>query len=516
MNVAKRNQSGTSKASGTGSDVSIKDVGPIKTLGINLKPGGGVTELRGPNGSGKTTATNAVNAMVTGKGSLDKRDGAISGEVVGWGARIGIKATTARSGKVELATLEGKFSITDLIMPGVKDPIAADEKRVKALISIAGGKPDPMLFAHVLGTPETFARIVTPEIMSCDDLVTMAAKIKKCVQAAALTEEREAEAERGQAAGKREAVKGVDLTGEGLDAASRRLEECVAVKSTMIEQRKAYDAAEQAAREAKLALAEKGDPDGDLATAEAELLRADHLMIEARKNVDKLESQLVEAREALHRANLLNAQRLELRDQAKQHAEAMRTVAEAIDKPSKMPKPTDAEIEAAAEAVTKAQAAISNVGMAEKARQTIGEAAQHEAKADQHEAEAERLRKAAENVDNVLSDQVGRLSKLLRVKEQRLVLTTPRGDDTLFDELSPGERTRIALDCAVEAIDAKAGEAIITLDQEVWAHLDPENREAVDDHAREKGIHVLTAVADRGALRCVPFGSEDEGAGDDA
>jgi ABC-type Na+ transport system ATPase subunit NatA len=50
--------------------IAIKNVGPIEQLAISVPPGGGVTVLRGRNGSGKTTALRAAESVLRGEGKL--------------------------------------------------------------------------------------------------------------------------------------------------------------------------------------------------------------------------------------------------------------------------------------------------------------------------------------------------------------------------------------------------------------------------------------------------------------
>lgn len=69
------------------------------------------------------------------------------------------------------------------------------------------------------------------------------------------------------------------------------------------------------------------------------------------------------------------------------------------------------------------------------------------------------------------------------------------GDDrgvTPYAELSAGERWRIALDVAVGALPSHG---VLTVPQEAWEGLDPENRRLVAEHVRDRGVVLLTAEA---------------------
>jgi len=82
----------------------------------------------------------------------------------------------------------------------------------------------------------------------------------------------------------------------------------------------------------------------------------------------------------------------------------------------------------------------------------------------------------------------------LRVEAGRLVRATRRGA-TYFSDLSHGERWRIALDVAIEAVGQRG---VLVIPQGAWEGLDPDNRAAIADHVRGRGAVVLTAEATNG------------------
>ena len=117
-----------------------------------------------------------------------------------------------------------------------------------------------------------------------------------------------------------------------------------------------------------------------------------------------------------------------------------------------------------------------------------------------HEVEAELFRDAAKATDEVLSQIIQNAGVDLRVEAVaqriRLVTDTDRGV-TPFGELSPGERWRLALDIAAEAVGER-GE--ITIPQDAWEAMDPANKAAIASHVQELGIIVYTAEATDGPL----------------
>ena len=140
------------------SKVTIKNVGPIAEQVIDIKPG--VNVVRGKNGSGKSESLDAVDALVKGRGKLQARDGTKSGEVTGWDARISVAKSTRRTGSVDVTTLEGRFSIDDLVDPGFKDAAVADSARIKALLGLTGTEARLAAFAEI-ADEDTFDDTVT-------------------------------------------------------------------------------------------------------------------------------------------------------------------------------------------------------------------------------------------------------------------------------------------------------------------------------------------------------------------
>ena len=124
----------------------VKNIGPVFELALPVPEQGGLVILRGANGVGKTKTLEAVQALVTGRGSLAARDGQVRGEVVGWGARLSVARSTRRTGELAVTSLEGRMDITELVDPGIRELMAADARRIKALIGLSGVKADPAAY----------------------------------------------------------------------------------------------------------------------------------------------------------------------------------------------------------------------------------------------------------------------------------------------------------------------------------------------------------------------------------
>ena len=110
--------------------------------------------------------------------------------------------------------------------------------------------------------------------------------------------------------------------------------------------------------------------------------------------------------------------------------------------------------------------------------------------AKEYAEEAKDLREKAKQTDEVLSEIVGEIPSCpLRVIDGRLVTDTERGA-TFYSDLSAGERWRIALDIAIQAVGTGG---LLVIPQEAWEGLDPANRAAIDAQAKGAQVVVLTA-----------------------
>jgi hypothetical protein len=81
------------------------------------------------------------------------------------------------------------------------------------------------------------------------------------------------------------------------------------------------------------------------------------------------------------------------------------------------------------------------------------------------------------------------------------VTDTGRGP-TYYAELSEGERWKMALDIAVQAV-GQGG--LIVVPQAAWEGLDPVNRSLIATHAKSSGVVVVTAEADDGDLAATEY-----------
>jgi hypothetical protein len=216
-------------------------------------------------------------------------------------------------------------------------------------------------------------------------------------------------------------------------------------------------------------------------------------VLEASDEVRKLQAELhvaqqrLESRESQHNIAKANRDQLVAAGETIAHYEAE------IDKASGIV-PVDAH--AIAEAAQAVESATSNIAMAEQKRQFDASVAKCQAAKQRGSSSllaARDARDAATKCDAVLSGLIDSCGTGLFVDGARLRLSTDRGEDELYADLSHGERWRIAIDVCVASVGA-AG--LIVIPQEAYEGLDPIARRELADHCREVGVTVITAECD--------------------
>lgn len=478
--------------------VTIKDVGPIKLAEIPYDPAGGVIELRGAQGVGKSTALRAIETAATGKGKLPVRDRAKAASIDGFGMQVKVGARTSRTGEPEVVSLEGKFSIADLVDPGIANAEAADARRIKALIQIAGVEANIRAFED-WEIPEGFEW--SPETSEATDLLVMAEKVKRDIEAAARKAEDRFENATGRVQALRQATAAIDgLPGKEItaDAAQGQLEAAIAtqaaIKRAVAADKERLDAA--AVGRENLARVAGSYTGGTVAEALEEQEKAAKQAEARRKIAAGLRAELAEAEAAAGKAddrkNTANLQLL----RAQEHARLVAAWQTQIDNGADVAD-RSADVESAETALAEARQLVANVAVRDKLAGELAEAKKQGEVAIAAKREADTLRDAAKRVDQVLSDAVGELETELYVEAGRLLFDTDRGP-TFFGELSDGERARIVIEIAIDqaaklADDERLG--IFVIPQAMWGELQPANREWTHARCREKRVIAYTALA---------------------
>jgi len=473
--------------------IEIKDVGPNAHLVLPYLEDGGVVVLVGDNDRGKTEGLEAAKRLVGGKGKLTRRDGvATRGFVEGFGCRITVGASSRQSGECVAESLEGRFDLSDVIQPPVKDPAAADKVRTKAILALTGAKADPALFWSALpGGQEAFEAYVSADATSATDLVEMAARVKRDIEQAARREASQADHADGHAQGCREAAEGVDLTAPSDEAAlTEEHDRLVRLEAQTEVQIRAGKEIERRAREAAEALekhqAEYTGPSGD--EADSAVKDAQHQMDVAREALERAQRDIAQARSDLEHAH-------SRADLAHQHEKLVKAWQEDIGRAAKHIFPADHVLDDVRRELVQAKEAVRSGVLIREASAKLRQAEEHEQKARAHRQASEVLRQAAKDTDAVLSEAVDVPG--VTIVDGRWA--TQDGErQVFFADRSRGYRAKVAIDVAVDRLRVLgADRAILVLNQELWEGLDAKARIDIEAHARQRQVCIYTAEANR-------------------
>jgi hypothetical protein len=491
--------------------IELRDVGPITRLQIPI-PESGLVIVRGANGSGKTRALEAVGALVGSGVRPATRDGAAGAFVEGMGCRLTVGRRSTVDGELEVTALDGEDPSL-LVEPNIKSPDAADAARIKALLRLSNAKIDATSFAGLVGGDVRLRELCRETSLEAKDVTEMAAAIKRDVEQCARKCEGESANLLSKAAGIRSTLK--DLHGgklvevkhgsadEAREAHSEAIRQQASIKTTREQQVKL----QAAGRAAQAALESMGDggTDGALAASSARLATASASTQSACSAVEGAKEALARARQAV--ADAVAAHELELEREAaaaaawnrqQQQADQRKQLGNAIAQSESVGDFDDAALASANDAVVTTRNEMDAWVIRERTENQRKEAERLEHQGQAASKEAAELRTAARGTEGIVLDAVRAVAPAgMELSEGRLYIQTDRGRE-LFSDLSHGERWRIALDISVKAV-GRGG--LLVCRQEAFESLDPANRRAIAEYAREVGVVILTAVADEGELR---------------
>lgn len=485
------------------SSVLIENVGAIDRLTIPVPDGGGVVVLRGPNGIGKTTALDGVSALVNGGKPPGLRDGAKRGVIEGLGAKITVGLSSRRSGEIEVRSLEGRLDVSDIVDPGIASVEAADARRIRALVAVAGVSASSETFADLVpGGADEIEANITEKVLGSGDVLEIAGAVKRMLESSARKIETQAENAEGKAktlaaqAGEVDADQVIDparLQSDFEDAVRRQQE----IEAAAAAWGKAQGVIVEC--ESAIALNEAGLEVLD----DIDVLRARSKVLAGQ--FDQQQAALIELENKLEAARAdLQQTRNDIRfvdeqmNAAKRDRERVAALRKMLDEAKAVPAVEANQIEAARLCVDMAREAIERGALLRAAVEKKQQATAAFSEVSALRRQAETLRESAAGTDGILSDLVANLGVPLSVKvvdgRTRLVTETDRGLIP-FADLSAGERWRVALDIAIEAVGVRG---LLVIRQEAWEGLDPANRAEIAAHCQKRGAVLLTAEADGG------------------
>lgn len=460
-------------------EIQIKNIGPIASVTIPVPETGGVVVLAGRNGSGKSHALEAVSTATTGKGKPPLKDMAKSGVVSVPGVTMTVGRSVRRQGELQVETLEGRLSIADLVDPGFVDPERADAKRIKALVGLS--KAD-ISKGDLHGFPENLTKD-----LSLDDPVSAMAELRKRLNIGANEYEKFSAKDEAAATAIIESLAGDLNTPIDPAATQERVTAAIRALDALQKQAELAEAAKVRIEAAMERLEELPAVDLDKALQEADRLEVETAQKKARALQLKFEYEaaLAQYKQSAEDLRIAGAHYDSKSEQAKLREELARQIHEShVDPPSAAAlSAATSELEAAKAAQAKAAQQQVMMQQRERADALI-------LTAQEYAEEAKELREKARQTDEVLSEIVAEIPACpLRVIDGRLVTNTKRGA-TFYADLSAGERWRIALDIAIQAVGTGG---LLVIPQEAWEGLDPENRAAIDAQAKTAKVVVLTA-----------------------
>lgn len=478
----------------------LENIGAVEHLSIPIPEDGGVVVLKGTNGCGKSTALRAAERLASGREvKIFPKDGTTRGEISGLGVTVRVSRSVTRTGELECESLDGKLSIAELVDPGLKGLEENDARRMRALVQLAGVEPDVDIFRPILSNDE-FESITKKLKLETDDILVMADRIKRGVDEAARGAEGIANTEQAKSAACRESAKDIDTKVETDDATLQAmLESAIRLETDLKARKRAADARAEQILEARQKICEKTTTDerrvslqeardretlahNRLSDAIKEEKRAEEVLANARRTTEAAKSQSVAAMRELQAVEQFHSTIADL---------------EEIVQLGELAAPSSDEIVAAEDAIANCRASIEAGVLARRALEKLEQSKVHAHRENAAAKRAETLREAGRRIDDVLSEQIAKLKSPIKVKAGRLVLQTHRGE-TFFADLSEGERCKLALDIAIEAVGPGG---LLSIPQEFYESLDPANRQAICDHVKGRGVVILTAEATDGPLR---------------
>lgn len=487
--------------------INMKNIGPIKSLSIDPIEGGGIVVFVGDQGSGKSTALAAVTKRLSGQSSsvdLSPRDGTERGEL--WIGQAKLTITRGRQvnkGELEVQHIEGRFDISKLCDPGIKDPVAADQARIKALIALSGATANPSDFYDACGGQEAFDELG----VDCDatDPIVLAGRTSRALHATARKAEKKATGEFAAAKAKRDEAGKVDMShqSDGVvlhsawDGANRLVTELDTKQLQYTEQRAAVAKAGESLDQATVS----GPSQADAAKS---LVDQQHSLNSTLKEIDKARADLAraEAELELRQASIEHAQGI--LNTAIAHDEMVKGLKEVIASAQLQPVADDT-LAAAQKARADAYEAAERGVLVRQAKIVVGEAESHEIWAIESQERAEILRKQSRDVDAILSRLIP--AGNLRIDEGRIVTKTDRSNAELFSELSDGERAALAIEIAVPKLPE---DGLLIAPQWMWEGWTESTQKTVWAKLKAHGVMMLTAEARDGELAVEVFEGSHE------
>ncbi len=490
--------------------IELKNLGPIEYVKLTLPKGGGISLFRGPNDCGKSYAIDTVRRLAGGSQKLEPRDGqpgrgeARMGDVV---LRVG--QSTRTIGEMDVLSIEGRLDITELVEPKIKDPVAADKARTKALCRLTGAKAEPTAFFDGAAGRERFAAVVTAEAVSQPDLVEMQRMIKRDFEVAARKSEDDAKKAEGEALAAASALEGLDLAAQCDSVKLQQgLEEAITAATGLRNRAEAAKESAKAVTEATQASerAKEGYEGLTVEEATEDHREARNTFTEAVREEEQAYKDLASANQRTQAAiGDRNLAEEKLRA-AEAHTETIILWQATIDA-GKIKGPAEQEIIDADLASQQARLAVEQGALIREGHINATKRDAARKAATDAKREADTLRQCGRDSEAVLGEIVS--AEGLTLIDGRWCTEQEGRGRVFFADRSRGTRAAMAIGLVAKTLRATGvGQALVPVPQELWEGLDADNRAKLLQACLDLEVNIVTAECDRdatGALRAETF-----------
>ena len=462
----------------TESTIQIQDVGAINTVDIPIRPGT-IVVLVGDNGAGKSTAISAVTSAIEGKNNgLKPRDGKKSGKVrlPGVTVNFGARMTKTETGDVvkSYVVVEDGTGISKILKPGIKDPVAADKKRLEGVLEVIGARLDVAAQKEFLG--EHYAGFAVKREVDGLGFVDTVKAMKLYLEEVARQHAVKLDECTG-AIGQIGEVPPDVVVDEPVSVMSKRLADLTVETRDAIRARDAADAALKTIGESKGVK--------PIADIEASIKTTREFIAVKEAELKAIQESLEEARQILVRNEAL----LEGEQAAAADRERLR---KAIDTA-----PTLEVIEAKQKEVAalteKHNAAVLADGDNKRRAESRQKLAELKSQREQAEAKRDSVKALVMELPTLLHKALESVPGWTVDSDYRMCVQHRRGEIP-FSELSPGEGTAKVCLLACQFSEYGEGEIpVVGLPQECFEGLDGVNRRLLLDSVQEHGLCMVTA-----------------------
>ena len=416
---------------------------------IPIQPG--CTEIQGTCGLGKSLTLEMINVLADGdqKDRIKATAGKSGTTVKGLGVTLTLSQSRAVvKGDLDVGAAED-YPLEGLIYPPRQGETEKNEYGIKCFVQMSKSKADPAAFHHLIGTAAEFNAAIPPDAIKTNDLVSMAGKVKRAIQAFARKAAADAEREEQSAAGDRDAMKGLDAKTETDPTKLQQVHTAAVQRHAKLKTEwDAYCDGQAAAEEARKKLAAATGGATTAAECEANEAEKKTAYEAATAKVKAIEDELRIAKaEAMSAYDSLQSA-IKQTNAAKRISEATAGWQSAIDAMAGAKEPDLDALSEAETAVETAQRAIEQGAVVRAALDRERKAAEHQKRADEFRKQAHKLNMAADGTDAVLSKAVN--STRFSVSGEFLMGHLPDGTIQPLYTMSDGQRSLL---CILEKIE---------------------------------------------------------------